>query len=126
MKVKIARLNREYLSEYSVGLSAGLKSVDIIFFKYRGEYYRLRSYSKRVSHKGKKFSARRWISRHSISIFSLRNYHSLLLETLYKTRIEKVRARDLMLIFTHYRVYLENCGKKFDDITLLEDFDVIV
>ena len=43
---------------------------------------------------------------------------------MFKSRIEYVKKKDLVTLFSHYQKYIEGCGMKFD-VTLLEDFDAI-
>lgn len=115
MKIKIARIKKEYISEIE------LKGVvDVIVFKYHGKYYRLCSYGKRLSQKGKKFSSRRWISRGSISISVLRSSHQLLAEVIFRAGIENINLSELVDVLSHY-----NFGFKFE-MNLIEDFDVIL
>lgn len=117
MRIIIARIKKEYIPEI------GLKGVvDAIIFKHDGEYYRFCSYGKRLSQKGRKFSSRRWISRNRISL-SIRNHNHLLVECLYKIKLENIELAELLSMFSHYRKYIEGCGVRLN-IHLVEDFDV--
>ena len=120
MKVKIARIKREYLKE-------SFRAADIIFFKHQGKYYRWTSYAKnehRISQKGKKFSISRWVARNSISFYRYRSNQELLDDIMYRVWIEEIDKKDLDILFSHYRKYIEGCGVHLD-IHLVEDFDVI-
>ena len=121
MKVKIARVKKEYIP----GLRAEIGVVDVIVFKHHGIYYRLYSYGKRLSQKGKKFSSRRWISRGNISISVLRNNSQLLAEVIFRAEIENINLSELVDVFSHYNYYFENCGCKFE-MNLIEDFDAVL
>ena len=121
MKVRIARVKKEYISE----LLSERGVVDAIILKYNGKYYRFCSYGKRLSQKGRKFSSRRWISRGNISISVLRNNSQLFAEVLFKVGIEVIELKELMDVLSHYNYYLENCGHKFE-MNLIEDFDVVL
>ena len=121
MKVKIARIKREYLE----GL---FLAADIIFFKHQGEYYRWISYAKnehQISQKGKKFSISRWVARNSISFYRYRSNHELLDDIMYRVWIEEIDKKDLVILFSHYRKHIKGCGIHFN-IYLIEDFDVIL
>jgi hypothetical protein len=121
MKIRIARVKKEYVPE----LRSEREAVDVIVFKHHGIYYRLCSYGKYLSQKGKKFSSRRWISRGNISISVLRDNSQLLAEVLFRAGIENINLSELMNVLSHYNYYLENCGHKFE-MNLIEDFDVIL
>jgi hypothetical protein len=121
MEVKIARIRREYISEFRA--ERGI--VDVIVFKHHGIYYRLCSYGKRFSQKGRKFSSRRWISRGNISISVLRNNSQLLSEVIFWAGIENINLSELVDVLSHYNYYLKNCGMKIEE-NLIEDFDVIL
>ena len=116
MRVRIARIKKEYIPEI------GLKGVvDAIIFKHDGEYYRLCSYGKRISQKGRKFSSRRWISRNSISLSTFSNYN----QCIYRTKTEYIELAELLSVFSHYRNYIEGCGIRLN-IHLVEDFDAVL
>ena len=121
MKVKIARIKREYLKEL-------FRAADIIFFKHQGEYYRWISYAKnehQISQKGKKFSISRWVARNSISFYRYRSNHELLNDIMYKVWIEEIEKKDLDILFSHYQKSIDGCGVHFD-VSHIENFDVIL
>ena len=120
-RVKIARVKKEYIPE----LRSERGAVDVIIFKHHGIYYRLCSYGKCLSQKGKKFSSRRWISRGNISISVLRNNSQLLAEVIFRAGIENINLSELVDVLSHYNYYFENCGCKFE-MNLIEDFDVVL